>query len=111
MRKITRIQEITVETHSVTIIRTRGFQATTFCQNCEQWVKAFPVEQIAAVLQKNAVEIFDLIERGELHPAETENARMLICGGTEDGVIRLESFEDKNSNTTGSTKSTIRISD
>lgn len=93
MRKITRIQEITVETRSVTIIRSRGFQTTTFCQNCGQSVTAFPIEQITDLLDKNAEEIFELIERGDLHLAETDNAHPLICGGTEDCVVRLKSVE------------------
>lgn len=96
MTKIIRRQEFTVETHSVTIIRSKGVRASAFCQNCGCDVTVFSVEQIAAVLQKNTAEILNLVENGELHLAETGNTPALICGGAEDTGIQLKTVQGKS---------------
>lgn len=95
MNKTKQIRQITIETHSITIIRTSGGQLSAFCERCRETVPAFAPEQLAAVLQKTIAEILGLIENGELHlTAFSQDAP--ICGGKRNNGIRLFSVREPN---------------
>ena len=76
--------EITIETHSVTIIRTRGKIFSADCEQCKKNTEAVTVEQSAARLNTTALNIYSLIKTGELHFLRTTESRMLplVCGNS-----------------------------
>ncbi|MBX7172330.1 MAG: hypothetical protein K1X72_15295 [Pyrinomonadaceae bacterium] len=74
-------RQITIETHSITIIRTKGKSNTAFCEHCGKKVTAFPVEQIAEILQMDVCEVYRQIEVGEFHLIKGEYAA-LVCGSS-----------------------------
>jgi len=79
--KIYRKQQITVETHRVTIIRTKGKSSSAFCESCQQNVIAFSVEQIAAVFAIDLNEVHRQIESGEFHLITVQGVA-LVCGNS-----------------------------
>jgi hypothetical protein len=81
MNKTRRTRQITIETHSITIIRTNGARASAHCEHCRKTVAAFMPEQIAEFLRLDLTEIRRRIETGELHLTDAEQGDALICGG------------------------------
>lgn len=79
--KIYRKQQITVETHKVTIIRTKCKSYSAFCEFCQQNVIAFSIEQIAAVFAIDLNEVHRQIESGELHLI-TGKSIALVCANS-----------------------------
>ncbi len=75
--------QITIETHSITIIRARGIRHSVHCERCGETVSAFAPEQIAAFLRLNLTEICRRIEAGKLHLTETGRGVALVCGNSE----------------------------
>ncbi len=69
--------KITIETHSITIIRTTGKSSSSFCERCQTNVTAFAPKQIAAILQLDLTEICRLVETDELHLIETRRGARL----------------------------------
>jgi hypothetical protein len=78
----TRRTEITIETHSITIIRTSGRQTSAHCEHCRKEVAAFAPEQIAAFLTLELAEVCRRIRAGELHLTRTERGGALVCGNS-----------------------------
>ena len=81
--KIHRTRQITIETHSVTIIRAKGKSFSDYCEKCRIRVAAFTPEQVAAFLQIELNEVYRQIESGEIHLVNTE-AVSLVCSGSLD---------------------------
>jgi hypothetical protein len=82
--------EITIETHSITIIRTKSGQFSTHCQYCRKTVSAFTPAQTATFLRLDLNEIYRRIGAGELHLTETgRTAAALICGNSESKQIQF----------------------
>lgn len=82
--------EITIETHSVTIIRRKGKNFSARCERCGETVSAFAPEQFAAFLKLEMAEICRRLETGELHLTETDRAVALICGNSENKEIQIK---------------------
>ncbi|MEO8073639.1 MAG: hypothetical protein ABI891_10605 [Acidobacteriota bacterium] len=80
--KTRRTRQITIETHSVTIIRARGNHPLAFCERCQTNVTVVALEQMAAFFQMTLAEICRRVERDELHLIETQRGVALICGGS-----------------------------
>jgi len=75
-------RQITIETHSVTIIRARGNQLSAFCERCQTDVTVFAPEQTAAIFRQTVAEVCRRIETDELHLIETRRGVALVCGGS-----------------------------
>lgn len=68
--------EITIETHSVTIIRSgRGSAETVFCELCRSEVRPFRDDHAAIVFSSSAEAINDLARTDRIH-----STRHGICG-------------------------------
>ena len=76
--------EITIETHNVTIIRTRGKNFSADCEQCKKNTAAVTVEQFAALLNTTAPTVYSLIQTGELHflTVSGSPALPLVCGNS-----------------------------
>lgn len=74
--------QITIETHSITIIRTSGKQNSAHCEHCRETVTAFAPEQIAAFLRFDLTEVFRRVDAGELHLTETNRGAALVCANS-----------------------------
>lgn len=79
--KIHRTRQITIETHSVTIIRAKGKSFSDYCENCRIKVSAFMPEQVAAFLQIDLSEVNRQIESGEFHLITAQGVA-LVCGNS-----------------------------
>jgi hypothetical protein len=81
--------QITIETRSITIIRTKGAFFSTHCGQCRKTVTGFTTAQLATVLQKDIAEISNLLKNSELH-LTGDGHTALICGGQrEDGGSQI----------------------
>ncbi len=80
-RKIRRT-EITIETHSVTIIRFKGNSSIAHCERCQKPVAALPIEKFTELLRLDLMEVCRRVQTGELHLTETGRSVALICGGS-----------------------------
>lgn len=85
MKQEKRRTEIYIETHSVTIIRTKGKSFSAYCERCETTVAAFTPEQVAAFLEFNLAEVCRRIENAELHLIQNTRSLALICGNSLQG--------------------------
>jgi hypothetical protein len=87
MTKVRQTRQITIETHSITIIRTKGVQFSTYCEHCRETVSSFAPEQIAAVLQLDLTEICRRVEAKQIHLTNDGDSMAMICvnslGGTQ----------------------------
>lgn len=81
--------EITIETHSITIIRTNARRFSANCERCGKTVSAFTPEQTAVFLRLDLTEICRRIETGELHLTETGRSVALVCGNSENRQIQF----------------------
>lgn len=77
--------QITIETHSITIIRTNSRRFAAHCEHCGETVTAFALEQIADALQVNLAEVCRRIETKQIHLIRTERSAALICGNSLEG--------------------------
>jgi len=74
--------KITIEQHTITIIRQRGKQTSVYCIRCQSFVSTATPEETAARLQISYGEIGALVRRGEIHFVETSEGNLpLVCGG------------------------------
>lgn len=80
--KIRHTRQITIETHSVMIVRTNGKPLSAFCERCQTNVTAFAPEQMAAIFRLTLAEVCRRIEKDELHLIETRRGVALVCGGS-----------------------------
>ena len=76
--KTTRHTEISVETHEITIIRTRT-RRTAFCEFCQANVRMLAPDMAAVLVQSTSRSIFRRVEAGELHFLETPEGALLVC--------------------------------
>ena len=76
--KTTKHTEIKLETHEVTIIRTRK-RRTAFCEFCQANVWMLSPETAAVLVQSTSRSIFRRVEAGELHFLETPEGALLVC--------------------------------
>lgn len=85
--------EITIETRSVTIIRTRGKRFSAVCEHCQKKTEAVTVEEFAARLNTTPQNVYSLIQTGELHFLETAgNARLpLVCRSSANARLTADS--------------------
>ena len=74
--------EITIETRSITIIRTNGAHHSAHCQHCRQTVAAFAPEQIAEALQLDLTEICRRVAMKHIHLTNNGRGTALICGNS-----------------------------
>lgn len=81
-----RKRQITIETHSITIIRASGSSAVVTCETCREPVTAFPPAQIATALRLSATEIEALRQSGEIH-SDSRNS-VLVCGNSLAEILR-----------------------
>lgn len=77
-------RQITIETHSITIIRAKGKSYFVYCEYCQQNVTAFSIEQIAAVFQLNLNEVCHQIEAGKLHLVADEGVALVCANSPEE---------------------------
>jgi len=83
--------EITIETRSITIIRTSGTHYAAHCQHCRQTVAAFAPEQIAAALQLDLTEVCRRVEMKHIHLTNNGRGAALICGNSlEEKIIETQ---------------------
>ncbi|MDQ4120587.1 MAG: hypothetical protein M3209_03970 [Acidobacteriota bacterium] len=76
--------EITIETHNVTIIRTRGKKLWAECQHCRKKSEAVTVQHSAALLNTTPLNVYSLIQMGELHFLRIAESGTLplVCGSS-----------------------------
>lgn len=76
--------EITIETHEITIIRTRGKKPSAECRHCRKDAEAVSIERSAALLETSLADIHLLIKTGELHFLRIAEAGVvpLVCGNS-----------------------------
>ncbi len=79
----TKTRQITIETHSITIIRTKGKSNSAFCEHCQQNVTAFSIEKIAAIFEMNLSEVCHQIESSRFHLVTGEGVAT-VCGNSLD---------------------------
>lgn len=77
-----RTRQITIETHSITIIRTRGRQNSAHCECCGETVTAFAPGQIAAVLRLDLTEVCRQIETKQIHLTNDSEGVAMVCGNS-----------------------------
>jgi len=70
--------EITIETHSLTIIRTRGGAKASFvyCQNCHTKTATFALTHAALIFRVETQEIERLVQTNQIHFADDS----ALCG-------------------------------
>lgn len=81
-KMMTKTTQITIETHSITIIRAGGKQHSAHCECCGKTVTAFAPEQIADVLRLNLTEICRQIETKQIHLTNSGEDVAMICGNS-----------------------------
>jgi hypothetical protein len=78
----TRRTEITIETHSITIIRTRGRQPSAHCECCDETVTAFAPEQVAEFLRLDLAEVCRRIAAKQLHLTNDGEGVAMVCANS-----------------------------
>lgn len=74
--------EITIETHSITVIRTNSVKHSTHCEHCQTTVAAFAPEKIAAFLRLDLAEVCRRIETKQIHLTKNGRGTALVCGSS-----------------------------
>jgi len=77
--------EITIETHSITIIRTNSRSNSAHCEHCGKTVTAFAPKQIAAFLQIDVAEVCHRVETKKIHLINDGESAAMICGTSLEG--------------------------
>ncbi len=79
MKNKTRRTEITIETHSLTIIRTRNAKADfVYCRNCQTKTATFAQTQAALIFRVEPREIEHLFQTNQIHSADDS----ALCGNS-----------------------------
>ncbi len=81
-----RKRRITIETHSVTVIRMKSGTVSAFCESCREEVTAFSPARIAALLRLDPAEVCRRIETNQIHLTRRERGAALICGSLLKGL-------------------------
>ena len=83
--------EITVETHEVTIIRTRG-RLSVFCEICQAEAQVFSPPQIVSVFRLELAEIKQLFQNKRIHfVGSTE----MLCGNSLADYFETDKTKNK----------------
>ena len=83
---MSRKTQITIETHSLTIIRARRASRSVLCGVCGQRVSAFAAAEIAEALRLSTAAIEALYRSGEIHSPVSGSD--LVCGNSLAEVFR-----------------------
>ncbi len=70
---------ITVETHSLTIVRSSNGATRLRCAACEAETQMLSIEQAASLFSVTERAIFRLVESRRVHFHETPAGQLLIC--------------------------------
>lgn len=81
--------EITIETHSITIIRTKGKIPPAHCENCLKTVTAFTPEQVAGFFQLSITEIYQRVATKQFHLTNEGRGLAMICGNSLESNEKL----------------------
>lgn len=82
-------RQITIERHSITIIRISGKSRFLFCEDCQTESLAFTLEQLAGFLQIGLGEICQHIELSRFHLINGKGFA-LVCGNSLEEKTSLE---------------------
>ena len=74
--------EITIETHSITIMRTNGQRFSAHCKRCEKTVSAFAPKQVAAFLRLDLTEVCRRIEAKQIHLTNDDEGVAMVCANS-----------------------------
>lgn len=77
--KITRTRQITVERERTVVIKIKNAPVENFCAVCERAVWFVAASEAAQRRGVSEREIFRLVDAGEIHFAETEGGKLLVC--------------------------------
>jgi len=80
-----RTRQITIETHTITIIRAKSRPHSVHCESCGKTVTAFAPEQIADFLQIDVAEVCRRIEAKQIHLINDGESAAMICGTSLEG--------------------------
>jgi hypothetical protein len=94
MNKQTRKRQITIERHSITIIRTKGAPLTVYCLVCQKQVSAVDSGLIANALQLTMSEIELMRESGEIHAVNHDHLQ--LCSNSIAELLNNQNREEKN---------------
>ncbi|MBS1792234.1 MAG: hypothetical protein JSS81_00180 [Acidobacteria bacterium] len=81
-----RRRQITIETHSVTVIRLKSGSVSAYCESCREEVTAFSPAQTAAILRVDPAEVDRRIETNQIHLTRRERGATLVCGSLLKGL-------------------------
>lgn len=79
MNRRTEKTVITVETFQRTVVRMQRNAKIAWCGRCEAETEMLAPDEVAALLQTTAREIFRLTEAGAIHYLETTSGALLVC--------------------------------
>jgi len=87
MTRAKQTRQITIETHSITIIRTKNAPPSSYCEQCSEPVASLAPEQIAAILRLDLTEVCRRVEARQLHLTSAQDGLARVCvnslGGTQ----------------------------
>ncbi len=87
--------EITIETHSITIIHVKGNSQSAYCEQCRKTVTGFAPEQVARFFQKKLAEICRQIQTEQIHLTQTKRGTALVCGSFFQNSNYLTELQNK----------------
>ena len=71
--------EITIETDRILVLSRRKVSVVSWCLECRQRIKMFPVEEAATIARVSPRTIYRWIEAHEIHFLERADGLLLIC--------------------------------
>jgi hypothetical protein len=77
-----RKRQITIETHTITIIRTNSRPHSVHCERCGETVAAFTPKQIAASLGLDLTEVCRRIETRQIHLTNNGKGVAMVCANS-----------------------------
>jgi hypothetical protein len=86
--------QITIETHSITIIRTSREPFSVHCGTCQKKVSAFTFGEIANALRLSTDEIKAMRQSGEIHVVASNNK--LLCGNSFAALLKERAEKIQN---------------
>ena len=82
VNRIRHTREITIETHSITIIRSKGRPLSDFCERCQTTVPVFVTAQVAEFFRLSFAEVCCRIETDDFHLIGNDRRIGIICGNS-----------------------------
>src|SRR5687767_4370877 len=87
--------EIQIETHKVTVIRTRGKQFSAYCEHCGANVTSFTANQTGELLQMTEPTVFQMVDEQKFHRVSSDMGVDQICSNSfsekDDGLTIKDS--------------------